>query len=154
MEGAHVIVGLFSSYGDADEALRDFQARGLRCDDGQLYARAGHGRTGSDRVGPLPEMRARDRAEYAAHGEHLGVVSGARRFSGPNWQLATPDLAAGQLQANPKERTLLVVKLADTMPHDVAIAVMCDHRALAVKDAAGHWHFSFHKRSGDQDAGA
>ena len=98
-------------------------------------------------------MRARDRAEYAAHGEHLGVVSGARRFSGPNWQLATPDFAAGQLHANFRERTLLVAKLVDTMPHDVAIAVMCDHGALAVKDTAGRWHFSFHKRGGDRDDG-
>lgn len=88
-------------------------------------------------------MRARDRAEYAAHGEHLGVVSGARRFSGPNWQLASPDFAAGQLHAN--ERTLLVTKLVDPIPHDVVIAVMCDHGALAVKDTAGRWHFSLHK---------
>ena len=98
-------------------------------------------------------MRARDRAEYAAHGEHLGVVSGARRFSGPNWQLATPDFAAGEPHANPRERTLLVAKLADMMLHDVAIAAMCDHGALAVKDAAGHWHFSLHKRGAERDAG-
>jgi hypothetical protein len=91
-------------------------------------------------------MRARDRAEYAAHGEHLGVVSGARRFSGPNWQLATVDFATGQLHANERERTLLVANLADTMPDDVAIDVMCDHGALAVKDAAGRWRFSFHSR--------
>jgi hypothetical protein len=88
-------------------------------------------------------MRARDRAEYAAHGEHLGVVSGARRFSGPNWQLATVDFATGQLHANERERTLLVAKLADTMPDDVAIDVMCDHGALAVKDTAGRWRFHF-----------
>jgi hypothetical protein len=83
-------------------------------------------------------MRARDRAEYAAHGEHL--------FSGPNWQLATVDFATGQLHANERERTLLVANLADTMPDDVAIDVMCDHGALAVKDAAGRWRFSFHSR--------
>lgn len=73
---ANVIVAMFSSYGEADEALRDLQARGLRCDDGQLYARAAHHRTDARPVGPLPEMRARDRAEYVGHGEHLGVVSG------------------------------------------------------------------------------
>src|SRR5579863_3053708 len=152
MKDANVIVALFSSYVEADEALRDLQARGLGSDDGQLYARAVPRRTDARRVGPLPEMRARDRAEYVAHGEHLGVVSGARRFSGPNWQLATPDFA-GQLHAHLGERTLLVAKLADTILPDVAIAVMCDHGALAVKDAAGHWHFSLHKRGAERDAG-
>lgn len=148
MKDANVIVGLFSSYREADEALRDLQARGLRCDDGQLYARAGDRRTRPRPVGPLPEMRARDRAEYAAHGEHFGVVSGARRFSGSNWQLASPDFAAGQLHVNLRERTLLIAKLVDTMPHDVALALMCDHGALAVKDSAGRWRFSLHKSGG------
>jgi len=98
-------------------------------------------------------MRARDRAEYAAHGEHLGVVSGARRLSGPSPQLATPDFAAVPLNANPRERTLLVARLVDSLPCDVAITVMRDHGALAVKDTAGHWHFSFHRRGGDQGDG-
>lgn len=151
MKNANVIVALFSSYGEADEALRELQSRGLRCDDGQLYARAAHRRTDASRVGPHPEMRARDRAEYVGHGEHLGVVSGARRFSGPNWQLTTPDFAAEQLHAKPRERTLLVAKLADAMPHDVAIAVMSEHGALAVKDTAGRWRFSLHKGGRDRD---
>lgn len=88
-----------------------------------------------------------------AHGEHLGVVSGARRFSGPNWQLTTAEFAVGQGHAKPRERTLLVAKLADTMPHDVAIAVMCDHGALAVKDIAGRWRFSLHKSGRDREDG-
>jgi len=149
MKDANVIVALFSSYSEADEALRELQARGLPCDDGQLYARATHRRTEARRLGPHPEMRARDRAEYAGHGEHLGVVSGARRFSGPNWQLATPDFAGGERHAKPRERTLLVARLTDTMPHDVATAVMCDHGALAVRDTAGRWRASLHK--GDRD---
>ena len=152
MKDARVIVGLFSSYREADEALRDLQARGLRCDDGQLYARAGHRRT-ARRVGPLPEMRARDRAEYAAHGEHFGVLSGARRFSGSNWQLATADFAADPLHTGARERTLLIAKLGDTMPHGVALAVLCDHGALAVKDNAGRWRFSLHKSGGKRDDG-
>lgn len=151
MKDANVIVGLFSSFCEAEEALRDLQARGLGCDDGQLYARESLRSTGTGRVGPLPEMRARDRAEYAAHGEHLGVVSGARWFSAPNWQSATSDFAAGQLHAKPRERTLLVAKLVDTIPHAVAIAVMCDHGALAVKDPAGRWLFSLHKVGGKRD---
>ena len=82
-------------------------------------------------------MRARDQAEYVAHGEHLGVVSGAWRFSGPNWQLAATPFVAGSPHANASERTLLVAKLADPVTHDVAFAVVCEHGALAVTDAAG-----------------
>lgn len=63
MKDANAIAALFSSYDEADEALRELHARGLRCDDGQLCARAAHRRTDARRVGPLPEMRARDRAE-------------------------------------------------------------------------------------------
>jgi hypothetical protein len=96
-------------------------------------------------AGVLAEVRARDRTEYAGHGEHLGVTSGAGRFCSPNWQLAAghpPDATGGRKR---RERTLLIARLHGGPTPEVASIVMCDHGALAIKDVSGHWHFSLHK---------
>jgi hypothetical protein len=83
---------------------------GLGSDDGQLCARMGRHLGEERKAGVLAEVRARDRAEYAGHGEHLGVTSGAGRFSSPNWPLAAghPPNATGDRKR--PERTLLFAR--------------------------------------------
>ena len=142
------IVGLFSSHRDAEAALLDLQALGLGGDEGQLYARAGRHLSQARGDGGLAEVRARDRAEYAGHGEHLGVTSGARRFSSPNWQLAANSSIEDPGNREGRERTLLVARPRDKLPLEVGLTVLIDHGALAVKDGSGRWHFSLHKGKG------
>jgi hypothetical protein len=144
---ADVVVGLFSSYQDAEAALLVLQARGLGSDAGQFYSAGRHYGGGARTSAVLPEMRARDRAEYVAHGEHLGVVSGARRFSAPNWQLATSPQPPDVPNADGRERTLLMATLCGVPSAQEKFSVMCDHGALAVKDESGHWHHSVHRNA-------
>lgn len=140
------IFGLFSSYRDAEAALLALQAVGLGGDEGQLFARGGRHLSQARGDGGLAEVRARDRAEYVGHGEHLGVTSGARRFSSPNWQLAAN--TTDERITNSRERTLLVAKLRHGLTLEVALTVLISHGALAVKDGPGRWRFSLHKGSG------
>jgi hypothetical protein len=80
-----VIVGLFSLYREAHEALRALQLSGLGRDDGHLY-RTGQRAADTRFVeGEAPleiEPPTPDRAEYVAHGEHQGVVGTTNRFRG------------------------------------------------------------------------
>jgi hypothetical protein len=80
-----VIVGLFSTYRDAHEALRALQLVGLGRDDGQLYRTEQRDADVRFAEGEAPlevEPRASDSAEYAAHGEHQGAVVKLTRFDG------------------------------------------------------------------------
>ena len=142
------IVGLFSSYRDAEAALLALQALGLGGDEGQLYERAGRHLGHARGDGGFAEVRARDRAEYAGHREHFGVTSGARRFSSPNWQPAANSPIEGNGNRKSRERTLLVARLREKLTSEVALTVLSDHGALAVKDCSGRWRFSLHKGTG------
>jgi len=78
-----VIVGLFSTYRDAHEALRALQLVGLGRDDGQLYRTEQRDADVRFVEGEAPlevEPRASDSAEYVAHGEHQGWSARATVF--------------------------------------------------------------------------
>jgi hypothetical protein len=142
-----VTVGLFSSYRDAHEALRSLQLSGLGRDDGHLY-RVGQQRDTNARFieGEAPleaEPRAQDSAEYAAHGEHQGVMDTANRFRGLD--IGSPAIAykdADPSSDAPCARTLLVVNETNGLKLAIVVEILYEHGALAVKDPNGRWRFS------------
>jgi hypothetical protein len=78
------IVGLFSSYRDAHDALRALQLAGLGRDDGHLYRTRQRDADVRFAEGEAPlevEPRASDSAEYVAYGEHQGVVGTTTVFA-------------------------------------------------------------------------
>ncbi|SAL71177.1 hypothetical protein [Caballeronia telluris] len=139
-----VIVGVFASYRDGHEALRALQLAGLRRDDAQLY-RAGQ--PGAPQIDeeclPTTDAHREDEAEYAAHGEHQGVVGGRNRFTAASARL--PEPLPGNDDTAPVEyrgRTLLVIRLSDEIKPGAVGEMLHEHGAIAVKDASGHWRFS------------
>ena len=141
-----VIVGVFASYRDGHEALRALQLAGLKRDDAHLY-RAGQTNTMpfDDEGSPTMEAHREDEAEYAAHGEHQGVVGARNRFSPGSMEAArTADRqrCANGAATPRQERTLLVIKLSDDIKPGPVGEVLHEHGAIAVKDGAGHWRFS------------
>ncbi|BAN25652.1 putative uncharacterized protein [Caballeronia insecticola] len=131
-------MGVFSSYRDGHEALRALQLAGLRRDDAHLY-RAGRGEVDIDAL--LPPVHDEDDAEYAAHGEHQGVIA-RNRFT-PSEPLREPSPATdvADNDATP-QRTLLVIRMTDDIKPGAVGDMLHEHGAIAVKDASGHWRFS------------
>jgi len=125
-----VIVGLFSSYREAHEALRALQLLGLGRDDGHLYRTGQRDADARFAEGEAPlevEPRTPDSAEYVAHGEHQGAVGTTNRFRSSGID---------------SDRALLVVN-APTAPKLTTVwEVLYEHGAMAVKDPSGHWRFS------------
>jgi len=144
-----VIVGLFTSYRDGHEALRALQLLGLSRDSGHLYRPgprdAAAGILLDTDTWSEVELHAPDTAEYAAHGEHQGVIGACNRYSGcesdlhgrGNTALARNDDVA---------RTLLVISEPSAIKPIVVCDVLYEHGAVAVKDPAGHWRFSPYRR--------
>jgi hypothetical protein len=145
-----VIVGLFSSYRDAHDALRALQLAGLGRDDGHLYRTEQRDADVRFAEGEAPlevEPRASDSAEYAAHGEHQGVVGTTNRFRGsgidsPVCAEKGADPASNEASA----RALLVVNATTAPKLTTVCEVLYEHGARAVKDANGHWRFSPYRR--------
>jgi hypothetical protein len=144
------IVGLFSSYRDAHDALRALQLAGLGRDDGHLY------RTGqrdadvrfAEGEAPLEvEPRASDSAEYVAHGEHQGVVGTTNRFRGLGIDspvCADKDVAPSSNDAS--ARAVLVVNAPTALKLTTVCEALYEHGAKAVKHPNGHWRFSPYRR--------
>jgi hypothetical protein len=92
---------------------------------------------------PTTDAHREDEAEYAAHGEHQGVVGARNRFSTASARLPEP-LPASE-DAPPAEyrgRTLLVIRLSDEIKPGAVGEMLHEYGAIAVKDGAGHWRFS------------
>ncbi|SAL29593.1 hypothetical protein AWB68_01475 [Caballeronia choica] len=138
-----VIVGVFASYRDGHEALRALQLAGLKRDDAHLY-RAGQtdAMPFDDEGSHAMEGHREDEAEYAAHGEHQGVVGARNRFSPGSMKRPEPLASDDAQTAECRERTLLVIKLSDDIKPGPVGEVLHEHGAIAVKDGAGHWRFS------------
>ena len=146
-----VIVGLFSSYREAHEALRALQLSGLDRDDGHLY------RTGQrdadarfvEREAPLEvEPRTPDSAEYVAHGEHQGVLGTVNRFR--SLGIGSPVFADKDVDPSGNDvsaRALLVVSETSALKLTIVCEVLYEHGAVAVKDSNGHWRFSPYRRA-------
>ncbi|SAK61921.1 hypothetical protein AWB76_03143 [Caballeronia temeraria] len=132
-----VIVGVFASYRDGHDALRALQLAGLRRDDAHLY-RAGRGEIDIDAL--LPPAHDEDDAEYAAHGEHQGVIGACNRFV-PHEPVAQRPPTPYADDTTP-QRTLLVIRMTDDIKPGAVGEVLHEHGAIAVKDASGHWRFS------------
>ncbi|SAK88053.1 hypothetical protein AWB77_04746 [Caballeronia fortuita] len=136
-----VIVGVFGSYRDGHDALRALQLAGLRRDDAHLY-RAGRGEIDIDAL--LPPAHDEDDAEYAAHGEHQGVIGARNRFvpHEPHEPLAPRPPAPHAADDATPQRTLLVIRMTDDIKPGAIGELLHEHGAIAVKDPSGHWRFS------------
>jgi len=136
-----VIVALFGSYHDGDEALRALRALGLSLDHGHLYQT---GKCAPATPVPVntPELdwRLHESAEYAAHGERPGA--GANRYKAETGDSDLSADTAASVSVDTTSRTLLVIEDTTGLRPAAACAVLYDYGALAVKDAAGHWRFS------------
>jgi hypothetical protein len=142
---AQVIVALFDSYHDGDEALRALQALGLSLDHGHLY-QAGKRAPATPLPVGTPELdwRVHESAEYAAHGERLGA--GANRYNPETEDLGLSVDTAAPVNVDTTSRTLLVIEDTSGLRPAAACGVLYDYGAVAVKDAAGHWRFSPHRK--------
>lgn len=137
-----VLIGLFKSYRDGNEAFQALQALGLSPCNGHLYQ--------EDRQDPESSLRseilgsgshAEERAEYAAHGEYLSVSGAANRFSTERCRVEhTPDV--GKVGGDACARTLLIIEDIGGLRPATAYEVLYDYGAVAVKDFSGHWRFS------------
>jgi hypothetical protein len=145
-----VIVGLFSSYRDAHEALRGLQLSGLGRDDGHLYRMGQRDADARFVEGEAPlevEPRPPDSAEYVAHGEHQGVMDTANRFRGS--VIGSPAFADKDVNPSSDDasaRTLLVVNETNGLKLAIVVEILYEHGAVAVKDPNGHWRFSPYRR--------
>ena len=145
-----VLVGLFTSNRDGEDALQALQALGLSPENGHLYQENRH-----DPGPPLPfespllELHS-ERAEYAAHGEYLDVSGAANRFSAETDRAAPGTDGGSPASSSPTQRTLLVIEDIGGLRPATACAVLFDHGAVAVKDSSGHWRFSPHRNVRDK----
>jgi hypothetical protein len=135
---SQVIVGMFACYRDGHDALRALQNAGLKRDDAHLY-RTDNASVESDHFPPF--MHDEDDAEYIAHGEHQGVICTRNRYA-PERPAQDRVSAAYARDDGARHRTLLVIRVTDEIKPNSIGDVLHEHGALAVKDAAGHWHFS------------
>jgi len=140
-----VIVALFGSYHDGHEALRALQALGLSRDHGHLY-QAGKRAAAPCIPVDTPELdwRVHESAEYAAHGERPGA--GANRYKPETGELGLSADTAGPRSIDATTRTLLIIDDTSGLRAAAACGVLYDYGAVAIKDAAGHWRFSPHRR--------
>jgi hypothetical protein len=142
-----VIVGLFNSYRDGDEALRALQAQGLARDHGHLY-QAGRRDAVSTIVGNSSDVDwgIQEYAEYAAHGEHLGVAGTANRCSPEAEYSCAAANTAGPESIDIPTRTLLIIEDISGLRPAVTCEVLYEYGAVAVKDPTGHWRFSPYRK--------
>jgi hypothetical protein len=140
-----VIVALFGSYHDGDEALRALQALGLSLDRGHLYE-AGKRAPAPPVPVNTPELdwRLHESAEYAAHGER--PCAGANRYNPETEDFGLSADTAAHVGVDTASRTLLIIEDITGLRPATACEVLYDYGALAVKDAAGHWRFSPHRK--------
>lgn len=141
------IVGLFTSYRDGHEALRALQALGLARDHGFLYM-ATKGSEGAKFIAdaPVADRHLQECAEYAVHGEHMGVAGVGNQYcSEPGFSWPTASSTAASNIDSPT-RTLLVVEELPRMQSAATCEVLYNFGAVAVKDAVGHWHVSPYRR--------
>jgi hypothetical protein len=139
---SQVLIGLFKSYRDGDEAFQALQALGLAPDSGHLYQEGKHD--------PAPSLRseflesgshAEERAECAAHGEYLSICGAANRFSAERCHAGSTPGVPG-LIGDASVRTLLIIEDTGVLRPATACEVLYDYGAVAVKDRSGHWRFS------------
>jgi hypothetical protein len=137
-----VLVGLFTSNRDGEDALQAMQALGLSPENGHLYQENRHDPGPPLRSeSPPPDLHSEERAEYAAHGEYLDVSGAVNRYIAET-DCAAPDTDGGSpASSSPTQRTLLVIEDIGSLRPATACGVLFDHGAVAVKDPSGHWRF-------------
>jgi hypothetical protein len=141
-----VLIGLFTSYRDGDDALRALQALGLNPESGHLYQeskREPSSHLYSETADPY--LHLEERAECAAHGEYLNVSGAANRYSAESDHGQLPTDAASPASGSATARTLLVIEDIGGLRPATACGVLYDYGAVAVKDPSGHWRFSPHR---------
>jgi hypothetical protein len=141
-----VLIGLFTSYRDGDDAFQALQALGLNPGSGRLYEESKrepgwllHSEAAA------PDSHAEEHAEYAGHGEYLNVSSAANRYSAEKDRVEFTTDAASVASGDAPTRTLLVIEDVSFIRPATACAVLYDCGAVAVKDPSGHWRFSPHR---------
>jgi hypothetical protein len=141
-----VLIGLFTSYRDGDDAFQALQALGLNPGSGRLYEESKR-EPGSllDSETAGPDSLAEERAEYAGHGEYLNVSGAANRYSAEKDRVDFTTDAASGASGDTRTRTLLVIEDVGCLRPATACAVLYDCGAVAVKDPSGHWRFSPHR---------
>jgi hypothetical protein len=138
-----VLVGLFTSYRDGDDALRALQALGLTPVNGHLFQEEKRDPVSHLHPEPFePDLHSEERAEYAAHGEYLGVSGAANRYSAGTGCAAPGTDTTTPASSNAATRTLLVIGDILGLRPATACEVLFDYGAVAVKDPSGHWRFS------------
>lgn len=144
-----VLVGLFASYRDGDEALQALEAMGLTQGAGHLYQESKRDPAVQLRSEAMqPDLHSEERAECVAHGQYLDVSGAANRFNADADFVAPDAEAAGRPACNDlPTRTLLVIEDIGSLRLATACRVLCDYGAIAVKDPSGHWRFSPHRNS-------
>lgn len=145
-----VIVGLFSSYRDAHEALCALQLVGISRDDAHLYRTEQRDAEkcfaqgeASLELGPPVS----DSGEYAAHGEHQGAVGTINRFR--DSAIDSPvdaDTDVDPSSSDAFARALLIVNPTNTLNLTTVREVLYEYGAKAVKDPNGRWRFSPYRR--------
>jgi hypothetical protein len=138
---AQVIVALFGSYHDGDEALRALEALGLSLDRGLLYEAGKRAPATPVPVNtPVRDWRLHEFAVYAAHGER--PCASANRYDPETENLGPSPDTASPVGVDTASRNLLVIEDTTGLRPATACEALYDYGALAVKDAAGHWRFS------------
>jgi hypothetical protein len=138
---SQVLIGLFKSYRDGDEAFQALRALGLAPCHGHLYQEGKHDPAPSLRPEMLEsDSHGEERAEYAAHGEYLSICGGANRFTGGGH--AGPAPGVHGVTGDAPVRTLLTIEDIGGLRPATACEVLYDYGAVAVKDTSGHWRFS------------
>jgi hypothetical protein len=140
-----VLVGLFATYRDGEDALQALQTLGLTRGAGHLYQGKHDSGPRLPTETPPPDSHSEERAEYAAHGEYLDVSGAANRYSAER-DCAAPCADGGSAASGSATgRTLLVIDDICGLRPAIACGVLFDHGAVAVKDPSGHWRFSPHR---------
>jgi hypothetical protein len=104
-----VIVALFASYHDGDEALRALEALGLSLDRGHLYEAGKRAPAMPVPVNtPERDWRLHEFAEYAAHGER--PCASANRYNPETENLGLSPDTASPVGVDTASRTLLVIE--------------------------------------------
>jgi hypothetical protein len=83
-------------------------------------------------------------AEYAAHGERLGLTGSAMRYSSADRRDSLPAIGP---DIETSTRTLLVVEDIHSLRATAAREALYDFGAVAVKDPTGHWRFSPYRKA-------
>jgi hypothetical protein len=143
---SQVIVGLFSSYRDAHEALRALQLLGLGRDDGHLY-RTGQRDADLRFAGVRLLTKQNRRLRTAQSTWHTANIRGwwARPTDFAGWASTRPCALTrtSTLQATTLPRAHCLLSMHTTALKLTTVwEVLYEHGAMAVKDPNGHWRFS------------